>query len=192
MQTPKTMPTLDLGTFDGYNLEHDKSIINISAADLILYDHELSGEAEFWPSGDNVGVRMVFKDLNLNGRVTGEMLLSLKKIILEMGGPSLTNYAILHHAIHYNGETLETISASELLDLNLHVFHSEKYESNKELETRAAYELLELYYPEHLKMLNTPVDGITFNPKHFLTCGIFGISEIKISDELTILVIEPQ
>ena len=192
MQTPKTMPTLDLGTFDGYNLEHDKAIINISAADLILYDHELSGEAEFWPSGDNVGVKLVFEELSIKNRVTGEMLLDLKRIILEMGGPSLTNYAILHHAIHYNGETLETILASELLDLNLHVFHNEKFESKRELETRAAYELLELYYPKYFEIMNNPIAGISFDAKHFLNCGLFGISIIKISDELTILVVEPR
>ena len=192
MKTPKTMPTLDLGTFDGYNLEHDKAIINLSAADLIYYDHDLKGETEFWPAGDCWGVALIFKGLNNGGHCAWNEVLCLQRLLQDMGGDTITNYALIYHALHFNGEKLHGytfLTADKILDCNLTVIIGENNETIQELESRAAYDILETYHPDIFKMLNNPIDGLSFDASRFLHSGTFGISQIKLENQ-HILIIE--
>ena len=51
----------DLGTFEGFSFRHDQAIDrNLTAAEVVGWDHDAAGEAEFWPSGDNPEVALVF------------------------------------------------------------------------------------------------------------------------------------
>ena len=41
----------DLGTFEGFSFRHDQAIDrNLTAAEVVGWDHDAAGEAEFWPS----------------------------------------------------------------------------------------------------------------------------------------------
>ena len=47
----------DLGTFEGFNHRTQEAIYpNVTAQQLVDWDHDGLGEAEFWHSGDNSGV----------------------------------------------------------------------------------------------------------------------------------------
>ena len=50
--------TNDLGEFEGFNFRDQSAIMKtLTAEDVLNWDHDRDGEAEFWPAGDNVFVR---------------------------------------------------------------------------------------------------------------------------------------
>jgi hypothetical protein len=80
----------DLGTFEGFNFGHQSAIeYELTAAQVLAWDHDKNGEAEFWPSGDKPEVSLVFKD---QSSVTGTELQELDSLLAALGGDSIENY----------------------------------------------------------------------------------------------------
>ena len=186
MQTLKTMPTIDFGTFDGYNLEHDKAIINISAADLILYDHELNGESEFWPNGDNAGLQLIIKGTSkTTSHVTGSELLEIDRILLELGGDLLENYVKIYSAMN-SGWSLGTLTGNIINDLQTYIFIGDSF---RELVNDAAWQLFELVNYELCNLVaKHPIDGLEFDCKRFLNSPSISSEEITLG-EFSILIV---
>ena len=52
----------DLGTFEGFNFRLSGAIDRVlTAEEVVNWEHDAHGEAEFWPSGDHPGVALLFK-----------------------------------------------------------------------------------------------------------------------------------
>jgi len=56
----------DFGTFEGFNFRDQSAIErNLTAEEVTNRNHDGEGEAEFWASGDHVGVSKVFRETNI-------------------------------------------------------------------------------------------------------------------------------
>ena len=79
--------TFDLGKFEGFSFRDQAAILRpISAEEVVNWDHDRDGEAEFWPSGDVPEVALLFKG---RSSVSGSELLDLDRILAEMDPQSL-------------------------------------------------------------------------------------------------------
>ena len=79
--TQSTIPCC-LGTFEGFN-HRDQSAIEavLTADEVIAWNHDERGEAEFWPSGDAPSLSGIFPR-----QVTGPELLAVRRLVEEIGG----------------------------------------------------------------------------------------------------------
>src|ERR1039458_6259800 len=94
LQEEKQELRFDLGTFEGFNFRSQSAMWpNRSADDVVNWDHDLEGEAEFWPSGDNDGVQLLFKN---SSSVTAAELRALDELLDELGGDSDVNFLRIH------------------------------------------------------------------------------------------------
>jgi hypothetical protein len=186
METKTQAAKHNLGTFDGYNLEHDKAIINLSTQDLICYDHDLHGESEFWPSGDNIGLQLVIKgNSKTTSHVTGSELLEIDRILSELNGDSLDNYAKIYSAIN-SGWSLRSLTGDIINDLQIYIFIGDSF---RELTNDAAWQLFELVNHELCNLVAThPVDGLEFNCKRFLNSPSISSEEIKLGEFMVLIV----
>src|ERR1043166_7862522 len=79
----------NLGTFEGFNFRTQSAINRtLTAAEVVEWNHDKRGEAEFLPSGDRPEVALVFKG---RSSVTGSELLELDRLLHELGGDSVEN-----------------------------------------------------------------------------------------------------
>ena len=178
----------DLGTFEGFNFRQSSAIDRVLTGDEVVnWDHDANGEAEFWPSGDNAGVSMVFKD---RSAVTGQELLDLDKVLQELGDDSTLNFLRIHHAVNIHGTYLNQLTGEQVENQNIHVFMGTSF---LDLRREAAYELFELYYPEAYAMWEaTPCDGLIFDTDVFLDSPSWSVQEVEFSDGQKALVMEAQ
>ena len=110
----------ELGTFEGFSFRDDRAIERtLSAQEVVDWDHCRDGEAEFWPSGDHAGVALVFKD---RSAVMGSELGDLSRLLHELGGDCMENFARIYYAIAVGGGALSDLSGSDIEDHNLHIF----------------------------------------------------------------------
>ena len=102
----------DLGTFEGFSFRHQCAIFpNLSAQDVIDWDHDNQGEAEFWPSGDHSGVRVT---LGNKSSVTATEIKILDELINDLGDTTEA-YAYSDesgHLFRFVSDTDPTISDS--------------------------------------------------------------------------------
>ena len=178
----------DLGTFEGFNFRQSSAIDRVLTGDEVVnWDHDANGEAEFWPSGDNAGVSMVFKD---RSAVTAQELLDLDKVLQELGDDSTFNFLRIHHAVNIHGTYLNQLTGEQVENQNIHVFMGTSF---LDLRREAAYELFELYYPEAYAMWEaTPCDGLIFDTDVFLDSPSWSVQEVEFSDGQKALVMEAQ
>jgi len=176
--------TFDLGTFEGFNFRPQCAIErNLTAAEVVAWDHDLQGEAEFWPAGDEPGVALVFKH---RSSVTAGELLALDGLLNELRGDSAVNYLRIHYAVSVLGAGLETLTRTDVEDLSLDIFVGTNF---CEVRREAAYELFELYYPEEYRVWEkSHCDGLTFDPDHFLDSPVFSVEEVDLGDQVALLV----
>ncbi len=53
----------DLGSFEGFSFRGQQAIErDLSAEEVVNWDHDGDGDAEFWPAGDCPGVQLVFSE----------------------------------------------------------------------------------------------------------------------------------
>ena len=98
----------DLGTFEGFNFRQDQAIDHIlTATEVVNWDHDAAGEAEFWPSGDHAGVALLFAG---QSAVTASQLLALDRLLSELGDDSTMNYLRIHHAMDCGGDDLTRLT----------------------------------------------------------------------------------
>ena len=74
----------DLGTFEGFNFREQSAIERtLVALEVVAWDHDREGEAEFWPSEDHAGVAVVFVG---RSSINGSELVALDRLLEALGG----------------------------------------------------------------------------------------------------------
>jgi hypothetical protein len=175
----------DLGTFEGFNHRTQEAIYpNVTAQQLMDWDHDELGEAEFWHSGDNSGVSMILTSNN----VSAGDIIALDRLLSELGDDILT-LAKLIYRINHHGYSLHEVEPRDIDDCPASYFIQDV--SFIDLRRTAAYELFELYYPEEFRVWEkSTCDGLTFDVDSFLDSPGFSTAEFQIGEE-RILVVEP-
>lgn len=174
----------DLGSFEGFNFRTQSAIERtLTGEEVLQWDHDLHGEAEFWPAGDNEGVSLVFGSRT---SVTVSHLLDLDRALHELSGDCIENYLRIHHAANVRGFDLATLTANTIEDISLHIFVGDcLYDLRKE----AAYELFETYWPEAYKMWEScNCDGLIFDTDVFLDSPSWEVEEVTFGDKKAMLV----
>ena len=174
----------DLGTFEGFNFRNQSAIEKILTADEVVHwDHDKDGEAEFWPSGDNAEVALIFHD---QSSVTFSELVGLDNLLHELGGDETENVLKIYHALTSGGAGLSTLTASEVEDSNIHFFLGDSF---IDLRKEAAYELFENYWPEAYKAWEScNCDGLIFDVDRFLDSPSWSVEEVTMGDRKVLLV----
>ncbi|MBI5386435.1 MAG: hypothetical protein HZA90_17325 [Verrucomicrobia bacterium] len=175
----------DLGTFEGFNFRHDQAIDHLlTAEEVVQWNHDAAGEAEFWPAGDHAEVALLFKG---RSAVTAGELLALDALLQELGDDSTDNYLRIHYAVSCCGENLADLTRDKLEDLPLQVWEGTSF---WDLRKEAAYELFELYYPEAYQAWEkSHCDGLIFDEDRFLDSPGFAVEEIELGDRKALVVV---
>ena len=185
-QTPTAeMPRLsfDCGTFEGFNFRSQCAIPrNLTAAEIVAWDPDRQGEAEFWPAGDAPAVALLFQ----RRTVTAAELLDLQRLLTELGGDSVVNYLRLHHAVNRRGLSLEGLTREQVEDYALDIYVGSNF---CDVRRAAAYELFELYFEEeHRVWKNSRCDGLTFDPEQFLKSPALSVDEVNLGAQVAVMV----
>ncbi len=184
----KTFPLgqiqFNLGTFEGFNFRSQSAISQIlTAAEVVGWDHDQQGEAEFWPAGDRPEVALLFAHRN---SVTASELFDLDRLLGELGGDCAVNFLRIHHAVNIRGADLAGLSGQGIEDQCLQVFLGSNF---TDLRREVAYELFELYYPEEYRIWEkSTCDGLLFDTDRFLDSPVFSVEEVNLGDEVALLV----
>lgn len=110
----------------------------------------------------------------------------LDNLLDEMGGDMKTNCLRIYYEVQIMGEDLLKLTREMLEDLNLHIFIGMSF---LDLRKDAAYELLELYYPEEYRIWEkTHCDGLIFDVDRFLDSPCFYTGEVTLGEENALLV----
>jgi hypothetical protein len=174
----------DLGTFEGFNFKESAPIQRRLTADEVSeWDHDLAGEAEFWPAGDNLGVFLVFQD---QSAVTAEELSHLKRLLNELGGDSVENFLKLYYVKRGLGWDIGSTTGQAVEDLNIHIFQGENF---GDARREAAFELFEIFYPDAYRAWReSSCDGLIFDPERFLNSPIWSVTEARIGDSRAVII----
>ena len=174
----------DFGTFEGYNFRTLSPITrNLTAQEVVAWDHDRQGEAEFWPAGDSPEVSLVFQH---RSSVTAAELLDLERLLLELGDDSRASFLQIHYTVAICGAALPTLTAEKVQNNCLHVFHGSNF---TDLRREVAYELFELYYPEAYQAWQASLcDGLIFDVDRFLNSPSLWVEEVKLGAEVVLLV----
>jgi len=177
----------DLGTFEGFSFRHQCAIDHIlTAEEVVAWDHDRDGEAEFWPSGDHTGVRVIFAG---QSAVTASELVALDQLLNELGSDSDENLLRIRHASTRYGTHLTTLTLAQVEDDTPHIFIGSNF---TDLRQEAAYELFELYYPEAYAVWEkSTCDGLIFDTDRFLDSPSWSVDEVNLGDRKALL-ISPQ
>ena len=174
----------DLGTFEGFSFRHNRAIDRIlSAEEVVNWDHDADGEAEFWPSGDHPGVRCVF---GRRSAIGGAALLALDALLQELADDSIHSFLRINYAVNMVGIDLAELTQEQLDDLSLHIYIGISF---LDLRKEAAFELFELYYPdEYAAWEKSLCDGLIFDEERFLDSPCWSVEEIQLGDEKALVV----
>lgn len=174
----------DFGTFEGFNFRNQSAIFKpLTTDDVINWDHDRDGEAEFWPSGDKPEVQLLFK---LRSSVTASEVVQLDNLLQELGNDSTEHYLRIFYAINVQGAKLETLGAQDIESQNLDLFTGDNF---LDLRKDTAYELFELCYPEEYKVWEkSTCDGLIFDTDHFLDSPSFYVEEVTIGSQQWLLI----
>jgi len=184
VSSEKTGLQFNLGTFEGFSFRSQSAIARIlTAAEVVAWDHDRQGEAEFWPAGDVPEVALLFKQ---HRTVTAGELLDLDRVLTELGGDSQDNYLQIYYAVNICGDALATLSAESLEDHCLHMFFGSNF---LDVRREAAYELFEIYHPEEYRVWEkSHCDGLIFDTDQFLDSPVFSVEEVKLGDGVALLI----
>ena len=174
----------NLGMFEGFNFRTQSAIDHlVSAEDVVNWDHDRQGEAEFWPAGEVPEIALIFKH---RSSVTAAELLDLDRVLVELGGDSRHNFLLIHYAVNLCGDALPTLSAESVQDRCVQVFIGNR---SRDVRRDAALELFELYYPAEYRVWEkSTCDGLVFDKDLFLDSPIFQVEEVNLGDEVAVLV----
>lgn len=182
----KKTPTIahDFGHFEGYTFRFQTAIERLlTATEVVQWDHERYGEAEFWPAGDKREISLIFRDQNA---VTATELLDLSALLGELEDDSTENYLSVHFALAVLGAELGKLTADDVRDRAPCCYLGSNF---TDVRREAAYELFELYYPELYRAWeSTPCDGLIFDTDRFLDSPSFTVVELNLGTEVAVLV----
>lgn len=151
----------DIGRFEGFNFREQSAIDDILTAQQVLdWDHDADGEAEFWPHGCNP-----FTSYLLSGNTcTDSEVREVIRIFAETEGrPEELAKAIY---LRDCGRSLEDITSEAINEASLYVFGPGWFH---QLIRDAAFELFELFWPAAYECWEkNTVPGLTFDPEDFI------------------------
>lgn len=173
-----------LGSFEGFNFRDCCAIERtLSGGDVVNWDHDRGGEAEFWPSGDHAGVALVFSGRDA---VSGGELLALDRLLHALGGDSTANFLRIHYAVNCAGCDLAELTPAQVDDQPLHIFEGSSF---LDLRREAALELFAMYYPEEFASWeDTHCDGLIFDQDRFLDSPSLHVEEVELGDRKALIV----
>ena len=173
-----------LGTFEGFNFRSQSAIPRILTADEVVgWDHDRQGEAEFWPAGDRAEMRVLF---NHRSSITAVELLALDRLLNELSGDSAVNFLRIHYAVNIQGGDLADLNREGVENQGADVFLGSNF---TDLRRDTAYELFELYYPEEYRMWEKSCcDDLDFDPDRFLDSPTWFVEEVHLGDQVALLV----
>lgn len=174
----------DFGHFEGFNFRTQSAIERLlTAQDIVAWDHDRNGEAEFWTAGNKPEFFAVFGGGNT---VTARELLELAALFDALGGDSTENYLAVYFAVAVLGGALGDITAEGIQDRAPHCFIGESF---IDVRREAAYELFEQFYPElYQAWESTPCDGLIFDTDRFLDSPSWTVAEIRLGSRVALLV----
>ena len=174
----------DSGTFEGFSFRHDEAIDHLlTAAEVIQWDHDADGEAEFWPSGDHAGVALIFAG---RSAVSDSDLLALDSVLDALGDDSTFNFLRIHYTVSLCGEELARLTRDKIDDLPIQCWEGTSF---MDLRKEAAFELFELYYPEEYRVWEkSHCDGLIFDEDRFLDSPAFSVEEVTLGDLKALIV----
>jgi hypothetical protein len=174
----------DLGTFEGFNFRANGAIDRtLTAEEVVNWDHDAHGEAEFWPSGDHPAVACLF---SRRSSVTGQELVGLDCLLEELGGDSTYNFLRVYYAVQTLGYDLDGLTGEQVEDQPLHIFEGNSF---LDLRKQAAFELFELYYPDEYRVWEKSLcDGLIFDEARFLDSPAWSVEEVHLGDTKALLV----
>lgn len=156
----------------------------LTAAEVVAWDHNRQGEAEFWPAGDVSEVALLFKQRKT---VTAGELVDLDRVLAELGGDSQHNYLQIYYAVNIFGDALATLSAESLEDHCLHTFFGSNF---LDVRREAAHELFEIYHPEEYGVWEkSHCDGLILDTDQFLDSPVFSVEEVKLGEGVALLIV---
>lgn len=184
MKGNNSMLNHDFGGFEGFNFRDNGAIPEIlTSQDVIDWDHDENGEAEFWPDGENEEVRLLFKGRSSVG--AGE-LLALDKLLSEIGDDSVETYLKIYHCLNNFGYDLESITCDMVEDNDCMIFTGNSFTG---LRQEVAYELFEMFYPEEYAVWEKSLcDGLIFDEDRFMDSPTLSVTEIRLKDQVALLV----
>ena len=174
----------DLGTFEGFNFRDQSAIEgNLTAEEVVNWDHDREGEAEFWPAGDNDGVAAVFAGKT---SVTCSELIALDNLLQELGDDSTVNFLRIRYIMGMYGNDLSATTREQVEDDCIDIFVGTNF---CDLRREAAYQLFELYYPDEYRIWEkSQCDGLIFDTDHFLDSPVWSVEEITMGDTKALIV----
>lgn len=177
---PTTLP--DLGTFEGFNFRDQCAIERTLTADQVVnWDHDANGEAEFWPSGDDPLVKGIF-----DGNVTASDLTTLAEFLSQLDGDRTESLLRIQFAIHVQGGDLTKLTVRELEDNQPMFFYGD---TMSDARKEAAFELFETFWPDLYKAWNEDHAGILdFDWYSFVDSPLWAIHEVKLGDKAILMV----
>lgn len=163
----------NIGMFEGFNFREQSAIDRLLTPDEVLaWDHDEQGEAEFWPDGSNPFVQ---KLLNRNSCSASEVR-EVMRMFDEVEG-SVHDLAKAVYLVD-RGARLEQICRTAIDDSPLYVFGPGWF---FELVEEAAYELFETFWPDAYKFWSEHnIPGLRFDFEEFMSS--FSILEIKLAE----------
>ncbi|HAB17725.1 MAG TPA: hypothetical protein PLX89_00780 [Verrucomicrobiota bacterium] len=174
----------DLGHFEGFNFRTESAIERaLTAQDIVAWNHDRDGEAEFWPAGNKPELSVVFEGQNC---VTASELLALASLLDDLGGDTQENYLSVYFAVAIHGGSLGKLTADQIRDQAPCCFFGTNF---TDVRREAAFELFELYYPELYRIWeSTPCDGLIFDTDRFLDSPSLTVAEVHLGSEVAVLV----
>ena len=177
----------DLGSFEGFNFRDQSAIDhNLTADEVIGWDHDGNGEAEFWPAGDRPEVAWLFSE---KSAVTASELQALDALLDDLGGDEPENFLKIHDALNVGSGDLRALTAQQVEDENVYIYFGSNF---SDLRRAVAYELFELYHPEAYAVWEKSLcDGLIFDTDRFLDSVSFSVEEVRLGDKVA-LIVSPQ
>lgn len=175
----------ELGTFEGFNHREQTAIYpNQTGDQVVSWDHNTKGEAEFWPSGDCPDVSLLFQS---ESYVSGGELLHLDQLLCDLGNDNVETYLRIFHVARNQGICFEQVTFETVEDSSAQFFTGTSF---IDLRREAAFDLFELYYPEEYTIWEkSTCDGLIFDEDRFLDSPVFSTHEITIG-EIKALIVE--
>ena len=178
-----THSSIDIGTFEGFIFRDQCAIFRtLTADDVIEWDHDANGEAEFWPAGDNVFTRGLLPGTACSGSEVQEVV----RIFEELDGcPEELAKAVY---LRDRGADLSEITRQAIDDSCLYVFGPGYF---FEVTKNAAYELFETFWPDAYKQWEeSDVPGLRFDPDDFMEH--FSTHELKLPEGGGYLIVDTE
>jgi hypothetical protein len=177
----------DLGSFEGFNFRSQCAIERrLTAADVLNWDHDKLGEAEFWPAGDQAGVALLFLFRGGKTCVLPSELRTLDSLLDALGGDSDENFLKIFWALERCGNDLCDLDPTAIEDEAPYIFVGSSF---IDIRKDAAYELFESYYPNEYKAWEeSHCDGLIFDVDRFLDSPAWDVEEVNLADKAVLLV----